>query len=586
VSYTKFHGDWKSDPDPSTPVTDTALEHIETGISDAAATADSALASATAKYTKPGGGIPASDLATAVQTSLGKADTALQFDVPAPSGTASVNTAAIQAALDAASAAGGGVVRLRPGANYSVTGVTIGSNVVLDLNNGGLTLSNAANAPVVSVASYASLIAGDTTGGPTDFGVQNGYLDGNKSNQSATAQPVLAIYGRRYTLSNLMVRNGKGTGIDSQWSTTSSFQSPNGFESFVTQVYVHSCDGDGINFRGPHDTFFSNFFIVKCGVASGSVPLRFPDASGRANGSNVQQFHVYGGNGYNYGLLCNTAGMRFSNFVVEGGQLAQVLVQASQVMLDGFHLYTGGVATATAKGLVIGDASHTGINGSTIRGRVENCGGGVADVTYMGWNNDLDLHHYYISGTTPTQTDLGITGTLVARNKVLLRATDAVTSFAGTSVNEVRHIGILRADRANSADTRDPFTLRNESGDILFRIDWRGRPRAATNTGAPIATIAAGAQAGTGATVTITGNDIAGKVRVTTGTSPAAGTLASITFSGVFGNAPYVVLTPKDVGAAALQVYNGTATSGFSVKSAVAPAASTQYEWDYMVVGA
>ena len=32
----------------------------------------------TAKYTKPGSGIPAADLATAVQTSLGKADTALQ----------------------------------------------------------------------------------------------------------------------------------------------------------------------------------------------------------------------------------------------------------------------------------------------------------------------------------------------------------------------------------------------------------------------------------------------------------------------------------------------------------------------------
>jgi hypothetical protein len=33
---------------------------------------------ADAKYTKPGSGIPSTDLATAVQTSLGKADTALQ----------------------------------------------------------------------------------------------------------------------------------------------------------------------------------------------------------------------------------------------------------------------------------------------------------------------------------------------------------------------------------------------------------------------------------------------------------------------------------------------------------------------------
>lgn len=59
-----------------------------------------------------------------------------------------------------------------------------------------------------------------------------------------------------------------------------------------------------------------------------------------------------------------------------------------------------------------------------------------------------------------------------------------------------------------------------------------------------------------------------------------------MTFSGVFGAAPYVVLTPKDVGAAALQTYNDTATNAFSVKSAVAPTASTQYEWDYVVIGA
>ena len=47
------------------------------------------------KYTKPSGGIPASDLASAVQTSLGKADTALQ-SVPS-----TYRTAAAQDTIDA-----------------------------------------------------------------------------------------------------------------------------------------------------------------------------------------------------------------------------------------------------------------------------------------------------------------------------------------------------------------------------------------------------------------------------------------------------------------------------------------------------
>jgi lysophospholipase L1-like esterase len=49
-----------------------------TDISTAKSTADQALTAANEAYTKPGTGIPATDLASSVQTSLGKADTALQ----------------------------------------------------------------------------------------------------------------------------------------------------------------------------------------------------------------------------------------------------------------------------------------------------------------------------------------------------------------------------------------------------------------------------------------------------------------------------------------------------------------------------
>jgi hypothetical protein len=54
--------------DGETPILATDLNHIETGIYDVD----------TGKYAKPNTGIPKTDLASAVQTSLGKADTALQ----------------------------------------------------------------------------------------------------------------------------------------------------------------------------------------------------------------------------------------------------------------------------------------------------------------------------------------------------------------------------------------------------------------------------------------------------------------------------------------------------------------------------
>lgn len=56
-----------------------------------------------AKYTLPGGGIPSSDLAAAVQTSLGKADTALQSYTPADGSIAKAKlVSGVQTSLDKA----------------------------------------------------------------------------------------------------------------------------------------------------------------------------------------------------------------------------------------------------------------------------------------------------------------------------------------------------------------------------------------------------------------------------------------------------------------------------------------------------
>lgn len=52
MAYTPFHADWEDFPGTSTPVTAAALEYIEDGIVDAAATADAATASAAAAIAK------------------------------------------------------------------------------------------------------------------------------------------------------------------------------------------------------------------------------------------------------------------------------------------------------------------------------------------------------------------------------------------------------------------------------------------------------------------------------------------------------------------------------------------------------
>lgn len=59
-------------------LTTTAKNNIVAAVNEVDGVADGAASAVLLKYTKPGTGIPAADLAAAVQTSLGKADTALQ----------------------------------------------------------------------------------------------------------------------------------------------------------------------------------------------------------------------------------------------------------------------------------------------------------------------------------------------------------------------------------------------------------------------------------------------------------------------------------------------------------------------------
>lgn len=103
--------------------------------------------------------------------------------------------------------------------------------------------------------------------------------------------------------------------------------------------------------------------------------------------------------------------------------------------------------------------------------------------------------------------------------------------------------------------------------------------------------IAAGTGAGTSPTVALSGTDLAGKITVTTGTLPAgSGTVFTVTFNTAYGSAPYVVFSPGGPNAAGLtglsSVYVGSSTTTFSFTSGSAGlAASTQYIWNYHVIG-
>lgn len=106
-----------------------------------------------------------------------------------------------------------------------------------------------------------------------------------------------------------------------------------------------------------------------------------------------------------------------------------------------------------------------------------------------------------------------------------------------------------------------------------------------TTTAAPTAT--AGAGAGTSGSATAVGTDFAGAITVGTGTSPAAGALATITFNLPYASTPRaVLLTPLDGPSAALTPYvSAITTTSITIGTAATPAASTAYHWSFAVIG-
>jgi hypothetical protein len=102
-------------------------------------------------------------------------------------------------------------------------------------------------------------------------------------------------------------------------------------------------------------------------------------------------------------------------------------------------------------------------------------------------------------------------------------------------------------------------------------------------------TAAAGANAGSSPPAPVKTNcsDVSGKITFGTGTGPAAGAQAVITFNTAYANAPTVVLTPINSASAALNLYVSSTTTTFTVSCVNAPSASqanTVYGFFYHVL--
>jgi cytoskeletal protein CcmA (bactofilin family) len=89
---------------------------------------------------------------------------------------------------------------------------------------------------------------------------------------------------------------------------------------------------------------------------------------------------------------------------------------------------------------------------------------------------------------------------------------------------------------------------------------------------------------GGGGTTSVSGSDTAGTMSINTGDSPAAGCFATVKFVNAYTSSPRVIITPVGSGAAGLQYYVNRNATTFSICTASAPPANTQFGYDYVVI--
>lgn len=103
--------------------------------------------------------------------------------------------------------------------------------------------------------------------------------------------------------------------------------------------------------------------------------------------------------------------------------------------------------------------------------------------------------------------------------------------------------------------------------------------------GGPIPNLSRGNALGSGGTASVSGSDTAGSVAINTGSSPAAGCFATITFVRAYAAVPHVVVTPIGSGAAGLEWYINRSAGNFSICTTNPAVGGQSFGFDYAILG-
>jgi hypothetical protein len=313
--------------------------------------------------------------------------------------------AALYAALDSLSPSGGSV-RLQP-RTYMTSG-TLPINSRVHLRGAGverteIKLMAGANVDIVRTVGFDGLTGTDTPAGPRSWSIEDLNLNGNKVN-NLSAGYGLRVYGYGFKLRGLHVRDCRGDGIYSEWSTSSSVDGNSiSMEAIAEDIVVHDCGANGITWGGPHDSMWVNIVTYLNGGRGNYVKQTTTMTGGALVAVNCHSW----GLGQTYAWDLEAPAMLI-NCQGEGASLAQLRVGgasasllANDTIVRGGQFYAAGGGTT---GIIIGVAGVAAPAGYDIDTKVNNCTSGAINFVNDGGIAKVRIHAFQISGAVAVGT--------------------------------------------------------------------------------------------------------------------------------------------------------------------------------------
>ena len=318
-------------------------------------------------------------VATTVQDELRRETWAEQYGATGDGSTD--DAAAIQKAINAVSALGGGYVRFRAKTYIIGSTLTLPSKVILwgaGSNATAIKLKNSTNVDMLKTTNFDTLTGTDkwltSDGVPYAFGFKGIRFDGNKANN--TTGYGAKVYGKDYRTEDFLVVNTPQVGFFSECGASGGQTDYTDMPEGKIDIAVKTCGGHGIQYRGPHDGYFDRIIAVE----SGGDNARFEQGATYNGAADINFAHIYSAAGDGLYVGAKLKG----NLIISESNYGRGIVVdgADKVEFANVELYSNNRnTTSNIRVLVTTDVTGSFTVGETVTGGTSGATGVISTIT-------------------------------------------------------------------------------------------------------------------------------------------------------------------------------------------------------------